>query len=239
MARKALAIPSETEGLDRPVWASLNTAHAHLAQGDLWALRYRPEVNVFVSPADRSAAALSAAAALVAPGERAYMVQREPPPELPGLRTVLRRPVVQMLFEGPLPEIDGDDAIVTLGETDADDMLALATLTEPGPFRRDSRLMGHFVGVRRDGRLAAMAGERFQPPGFVELSGVCTHPDFGGRGLGTRLSTDVTRAILDRGKTPFLHSWKDNAGAIALYERLGYRVRAELNVAVFERACAA
>lgn len=218
------------------MWASLTTAHVHLAQGDPRALRYRPEVNVFLSPADGSAEALAAAAELAAPGERVYMVQREPPPELPGLHNVMRAAVVQMLFEGPLPEIDGTDAIVRLGELDAEEMLALAMLTEPGPFRRDSRLMGHFVGVRRNGRLAAMAGERFQPPGYVELSGVCTHPDFGGQGLATRLSVHVTRAILDRGETPFLHSWKDNTGAIALYQRLGYRIRGELNVAVFERA---
>jgi predicted GNAT family acetyltransferase len=224
--------------LDRPVWASLTTAHAHLAQGGARALRYRPDVNVFVSPADGSVDSVVAAAALVAPGDRVFMVQREPPPKLPGLEAVLRRPVVQMLFEGPLSEAGGDDTIVALGETDADEMVALATLQQPGPFRRGTRLMGHFVGVKRDGGLAAMAGERFHFPPYVELSGVCTHPDFGGQGLGTRLSAHVTRAILDRGETPFLHSWADNYGAIALYERLGYRIRATLNVAVFERAAA-
>lgn len=222
--------------LDRPVWASLTTAHAHLAQGGALALRYRPEVNVFVSPADGSDEALAAAGALVEPGEQAFMVQREPPPDLPGLTATLRRQVVQMLFEGSVPQTAGDDPVVPLGESDGADMLALATLQQPGPFRRDSRLMGAFVGVKRTGRLAAMAGERFRFPGFVELSGVCTHPDFAGQGLGTRLSAHVTRAILERGDTPFLHSWADNRGAIALYERLGYRVRATLNVAVFERA---
>jgi predicted GNAT family acetyltransferase len=114
-------------------------------------------------------------------------------------------------------------------------MLALATLTEPGPSRRDTWLMGNFVGVRHESRLAAMAGERMHPPGHVELSGVCTHPDFRGHGLATRLSAHVTRAILGRGETPFLHAWKDNAGAIALYEKLSYRIRCEMNVAVFER----
>lgn len=234
-----MASPGETEGLDRPVWASLTTAQAHLARGDALALRYRPEVNVFVSPEDGSAEALVAAAALVEPGERAFMVQREPPPDLPGLSVVLRRQAVQMLFDGPLPDVAGDAAIVALGEDDADEMLALATLQQPGPFRRDTRLMGNFVGVKRGGRLAAMAGERFHFPPYVELSGVCTHPDFGGQGLGTRLSAHVTRAILDRGETPFLHSWADNSGAIALYQRLGYRIRATLNVAVFERVSAA
>lgn len=222
--------------LDRPVWASLTSAHAHLAQGDARALRYRREVNVFVAPADDSAEALAAAAALVSPGDRVFMVERAPLPDLPGLAVVLRRPAVQMLFEGPLPDADGEDAILALGEADADEMLALATLQQPGPFRRDTRLMGHFFGIRRGGRLGAMAGERFHFPPYVELSGVCTHPDFGGQGLGTRLSAHVTAAILARGETPFLHAWADNHGAIALYQRLGYRIRCELNVAVFERA---
>jgi predicted GNAT family acetyltransferase len=225
-------------GLDRPVWASLTTAHAHLAQGDARAWRYRPEVNVFVAPADYGDAALAASAALVVPGERAFMVEREAIPELPGLSVLLRRPAVQMLSEGPLPEAARDDEVVALGEADAEEMVALASLQQPGPFRRGTPLMGHFVGIRRDGRLAAMAGERFHFARHVEVSGVCTHPDFGGQGLGTRLSAHVTRAILTHGKQPFLHSWADNAGAIALYERLGYRIRAELNVAVFERAAA-
>lgn len=231
-----MASLSGTDHLDRPIWASLTTAHAHLAQGDARALRYRPEVNVFVSPANGSAGALAAAAALIGRGDTAYTVQREPPPDLPGVATVLRRPAVQMVFAGPLPVARGGEATVPLGEADADAMLALATLTQPGPFRRDTLLMGHFVGVKRDGRLAAMAGTRFRFPGYVELSGVCTHPDFVGQGLGTRLSAHVTAAILEGGATPFLHAWTDNAGAIALYERLGYRLRAELNVAVFERA---
>lgn len=222
--------------LDRPAWSSLTTAHADLAQGGALALRYRPEVNMFVSPADHGAEALAAAAALVASGDRAYIVQAEPAPELPGLATVLRRPLVQMVFAGPLPAREPDAEIAPLDENDADEMLALATLQQPGPFRRETHRMGRFVGVKRGGRLAAMAGERFRFPGFRELSGVCTHPDFGGEGLGTLLSAHVTQAILDRGETPFLHAWSDNHGAIALYERLGYRIRRELNATMFERA---
>jgi ribosomal protein S18 acetylase RimI-like enzyme len=220
--------------LDRPVWASLTGAHRDLAEGNGKARRYRPDVNVFVAGPDDEPETLAAMAELVAPGEKAFVVQALPIPDLPGLATVLRRPVVQMVFAGPLPDYSADE-IEPLGEPDADEMLALATLTEPGPFRRETRLMGHFVGVKREERLAAMAGEWLRPPGHVELSGVCTHPDFGGQGLGTRLSAHVTAAILARGETPFLHAWQDNYGAIALYERLGYRIRRTMNVAVFER----
>jgi ribosomal protein S18 acetylase RimI-like enzyme len=219
--------------LNRPVWASLTGAHAHLAQGEGKARRYRPEVNVFVAGPDEEPETLAAMAELVG-GEPAYVVQALPIPELPGLSTTMRRAAVQMVFAGK-PPADAQAEIVPLNEADTHEMLALATLTEPGPFRRDTRLMGPFFGVRREGRLAAMAGERMHPPGHAELSGVCTHPDFRGQGLGRRLSAFKTRAIVARGETPFLHAWKDNLGAIALYEKLGYRIRCEMNVAVFER----
>jgi ribosomal protein S18 acetylase RimI-like enzyme len=219
--------------LDRPVWASLTGAHAHLAQGEGKARRYRPEVNVFVAGPDEEPETLAAMAELVG-GEPAYVVQALPIPELPGLSTTMRRAAVQMVFAGK-PPADAQAEIAPLNEADTHEMLALATLTEPGPFRRDTRLMGPFFGVRREGRLAAMAGERMHPPGHAELSGVCTHPDFRGQGLGRRLSAFKTRAIVARGETPFLHAWKDNLGAIALYEKLGYRIRCEMNVAVFER----
>lgn len=222
--------------LDRPVWASLTGAHAHLAQGEGRARRYRPDVNAFVAGPDEEPETLAAMAALVKPREAAFVVQAAPIPDLPGLSARLRRAAVQMVFAGDLPAAAADDEVAPLTEADAERMLALALLTEPGPFRRETRLMGRFVGVMRGGRLAAMAGERMHPPGHIELSGVCTHPDFRGQGLATRLSAYVTRAILARGETPFLHAWKDNHGAIALYEKLGYRFRAEMNVAVFERA---
>jgi predicted GNAT family acetyltransferase len=122
-----------------------------------------------------------------------------------------------------------------LGDADAPDMLALAQLTEPGPFLAHTHMMGTFHGVRVDGRLVAMAGERMRAPGFTELSGVCTHPDFRGRGFARQLSAVVAADIQARGETPFLHAWRDNHPAIALYASLGFRLRAEVDVAVLER----
>jgi predicted GNAT family acetyltransferase len=221
--------------LDRPVWASLTGAHAHLSLGEGRARRYRPDVNRFVAGPDEEPETLAAMAALIEPGDPVLVVQAAAVPELPGVTLVLRRSAVQMVHDRAAPD-GGDEEIVPLGEADRAEMLALATLTNPGPFRERTPLMGDFFGVRRDGRLAAMTGQRMRPPGHVELSGVCTHPDFRGHGLATRLSAHVTRAILARRETPFLHAWQDNLGAIALYEKLGYRVRSAMNVAVFERS---
>jgi predicted GNAT family acetyltransferase len=91
------------------------------------------------------------------------------------------------------------------------------------------------VGLRIEGRLAAMAGQRMRFPGHVEVSGVCTHPDFRGRGLARRLSAAVTADLQRRGEQPFLHAWATNTAAIALYESLGFVTRAPVNVAMLRR----
>ena len=95
--------------------------------------------------------------------------------------------------------------------------------------------MGNFLGIRIGARLAAMAGERMRFPGYTEVSGVCTHPEFRGRGLARRLSAAVAAAIEARGEQPFLHAWKTNQAAISLYEGLGFKVRTDVNVAVLKR----
>jgi len=227
---------SAVELLDRPVWSSLSSAHSHLAEGDRLALRYAPDVNRFASARDDSGPALSALARLVRPQDPVYILQVPEihiPPELVAVKQAL---CVQMVALAPVAaSAAGAESIVPLGEVDAEEMLALATLTEPGPFLRGTGRMGSFFGVRIDGRLAAMAGERFRFPGYTEVSGVCTHPDFRGRGLASRLSLHVMADIAARGDTPFLHAWKTNHTAISLYERLGFRWRSDVHVAVLER----
>lgn len=221
--------------LDRPVWASLSGAQLAMAIGGPLARRYAPGVNVFASARDDSPEALAALADLITPEAPAYIAQ-VPAIELPPGCTVLKTAVgVQMVAARPQPVIAREPDIVTLGEADAAEMLALAQLTEPGPFLPRTHTMGAFIGVRMDGRLAAMAGERMRPQGYVEVSGVCTHPEFRGRGLARRLSAAVAAAIEARGQRPFLHAWRSNAVAIALYEGLGFVQRTELQVAVIAR----
>jgi predicted GNAT family acetyltransferase len=228
-------MPVSAHVLDRPVWESLASRHASLSIGGALAKRYRRDVNLFASARDDSPAALGALAALVEPGEHVYVLQVPEiavPHALHAAKTALG---VQMVATRPI-DAEAADGIVTLGDADAPEMLALARLTQPGPFLARTHVMGTFRGVRIDGRLAAMAGERMRMPGHTELSGVCTHPDFRGRGFARRLSAIVCAGIAARGETPFLHAWKNNHPAITLYEQLGFRLRAEVNVAVLERA---
>lgn len=221
--------------LDRPVWAALSTRHLHLSVGGALARRYAPDVNLFASACDDTAAALAALTELVRPGERVFAAQVPAIIVPTGLVTLKATGGVQMVAARSMLPVAADDDIVELTDADAPEMLALATLTEPGPFLARTHTMGTFRGIRIGGRLAAMAGERLRFPGYTEVSGVCTHPDFRGRGLARRLSAAVASRIEARGERPFLHAWKSNTPAISLYESLGFEVRAEIDVQVLAR----
>ena len=219
--------------LDRPVWATLQHQPGW-ALGDECARRFKPDINRFAATPGEDSEHLLALAGLVQPGDdMVYLLQVPAIAMPPGLEAVKEARGVQMLATRPLQA--DDDGIQVLGVADAAEMLALATLTEPGPFMARTHTMGRFIGVRIGGRLAAMAGERMRFPGYVEVSGVCTHPDFRGQGLARRLSAAVAANIQRRGEQPFLHAWTTNTAAIALYESLGFQVRTTVNVAMLRR----
>jgi predicted GNAT family acetyltransferase len=220
--------------LDRPVWASLIAHHASLSEGNALARRFVPDVNLFASACDDSPAALAALAALVQPGESVFLLQVPKVVVPPGLIEVKGGAGVQMVATRSMI-VEPSSDILMLTDEDAPEMLELATLTEPGPFLARTHTMGTFRGIRIGGRLAAMAGERLRFPGYTEVSGVCTHPDFRGRGLARRLSAAVAARIEARGEQPFLHAWKTNHSAISLYEQLGFRLRTEVNAVVLKR----
>ena len=228
--------------LDRPVWSALTGRQAGLAVGpavgDGRALRYDPDYGLFAAAADGSAESLAALAALV-PGPGAggvATVEAAGPVSLPGTEGAVHS-VWQMVAERLSPAgAAGDFEIQDLSEDDAPAMLALATLTAPGPFFARTHQFGQFVGVKdADGRLVAMAGERMKPEGFTEVSGVCTDPAHRGRGLAGSLMRVVAGRILDRGEVPFLHSYAHNTGAIGLYQSLGFVLRREMTMTMLTR----
>lgn len=221
--------------LDRPVWASLTTYHAPLSEGNELARRFVPDVNLFAAAVDDSPAALAALARLAGPGETLFLAQAPEVVLPPGFEVIKAAKGVQMLATRSVSaeaEVSSCGDIRVLAEEDAPEMLALARLTEPGPFLARTHVMGTFHGIRIDGRLAAMAGERMRFPGYTEVSGVCTHPDFRGRGLARSLSAAVAARIEARGERAFLHTWKSNHTAISLYQGLGFELRAEMNFVV-------
>lgn len=221
--------------LDRAVWSSLTTRQSALALGDpARALRFKPDYGIFVASADASREARAAMADLVTPAGAADVeIKLAPPP--PGCAVVSERMIHQMVMEKLNGAHARDVALIPLTEADAPEMRALAELTKPGPFFARTHQLGAFVGVKQDGKLIAMAGERMQPTGFTEVSAVCTHPDARGRGLAGMLMSHVCANIIARGEQPFLHTYADNASAIGLYEKLGFCFRTEVRMRVMTR----
>jgi len=221
-----------TDPLDRPIWHALAGRQAEFAVGAGKALRFRPDVSPFIACADDSPGALSEVATLLEPGDAVLFLQRGAVPLPPGTRRIEGGKGVQMVARD-FAASEPPPGIVALGEDDAAEMLALATLTQPGPFRARTHQLSQFWGVKdAEERLLAMAGERLRLPGMSEVSGVCTHPDARGRGLAALLSRHVASEIVRRGEVPFLHAYASNAGAIRLYEALGFRHNGEVEALV-------
>lgn len=220
--------------LDRPIWSALSTRHIHLSQGDGLARRYVPSIVPFAATANDADESLRSLEEIVPEGSDTVMLQADDIVLPPGLVAVSTALGVQMVAESP-PEAVSDPQIERLADGDAADMLALASLAKPGPFSMRALELGDFWGIKLEGRLVAMAGERMKLPGYAELSGVCSHPDARGRGFGKLLSVFVAERIFAKGDQPFLHAYADNGIAVRLYESIGFEHRARMNVAVVRR----
>ena len=209
--------------LDNPARAALLGTQMHLAERCGQVLRYPADISPFVAlPDDPRPGDWDDLARLVGPDGVAATagVPAVPPP---GWQVLMNLAGVQFTGEHVAAEPASD--AVPLGPSDVPEMLDLVARTQPGPFLPRTIELGGYVGVRRNGGLVAMAGERLRPPGWSEISAVCTDADFRGEGLATRLTLDVASAIISRGEMPFLHASADNVNAIRLYETLGFRLR--------------
>ena len=207
-------------GLSNFVWQSLTGAHRHLALGERRARRYHPDISPFAALQDGSVESFKDLAALVPVGD--LVLLRD---EMVGLGRgwVLesQTPALQMILPASASAALVDTCrILTMEDVPA--MLDLTQLVLPGFFRKRSLEMGSFFGFFDGDRLVAMTGERVFPTPYREITAVCTHPAFQGRGLATQLVSHVSARMRMAGFIPFLHTGVNNTSAIAVYHRLGF-----------------
>ncbi|WP_394214106.1 GNAT family N-acetyltransferase [Brachybacterium vulturis] len=220
--------PAADPVLDNPAWSSLTGRHRHLAEGNEHVLRYPGDVSPFVGVRDWEHPEVWDALLEVF-GHGATVGVSHADPLLPeGWTPVFSIPGVQLVQTDHLAPAPAED-VVELGAADSTDMLALVERTRPGPFLPRTHELGRYVGIRRDGRLIAMAGERLHPDGWTEISAVAVDEEHRRQGLASRLVLDVAFHIQQRGERALLHASADNTRAIRGYERLGFSLRRRLS----------
>lgn len=215
-----------THLLDNIFWHALSGPQAHFAVGTDTARRYAPGFSPIVGFADNVQPDFDALAPFCQPGERFYCDGWSGAVPA-GWRIALESTMFKMIWDAPMPEVDEASGALPLGPEHVAQAVELAILTNPGPFGPRTIELGDYFGffddTHSDGpRLMAMAGERSCAPGLREISGVCTHPDYQGRGLARRLMTRLIRREMQRGETPFLHVMSHNSTARGMYERMGF-----------------
>ena len=213
---------ADQQSLDRPVWSALMTQHKLLAVGNSLACRYPSDISPFAAIADQTSTSFDALRAIIQVHGDVVLFSLNSISSPPGLQMESVGDIQQMVAKDVVVSPSPDARIIRLQDKDAPDMLELTSLTKPGPFAIHTHTLGEYIGIREEGQLVAMVGERMQFDGYVEMSAVCVHPDHRGSGYARILMTELMHRIIRRGKSPFLHVFESNRGAIALYEQLGF-----------------
>jgi ribosomal protein S18 acetylase RimI-like enzyme len=223
--------------LDNVIWQALTTRQATFAQSFDQARSFPREVTSLAGFLEPNARGYESLAGMLGPRGTTAVFLDEPYEPRPEWEFIAGAPLLEMMCE------NGSDAggprsaeeMTALSQRDSPEMVELATLTKPGPFGTRTHELGTYFGVRREGKLVAMAGERLKVPGYTEVSAVCTHPDHAGKGYARTLMLEVMRGICRRGEIPFLHVRQDNARAVNLYERIGFKTRKIVHYAVLRK----
>ena len=220
--------------LDNPVWTTLTTKQQHFAQTTTLARKFPIEVSPLAGLEAPTTEAVESLAAIVPEGEVVALFLEQYPDFSSQWTPLELSTMPQMIYPSKdllPPSID----FIELTAADVPEMIALTALTKPGPFDQRTRELGDYIGIRREGKLAAMAGQRLHVPGYREVSAVCTHPDHLGQGYARALMLEIMRWIIADSETPFLHVCSLNTRAIDVYLRMGFIERRSIQLAILRR----
>jgi ribosomal protein S18 acetylase RimI-like enzyme len=221
--------------LDNPVWEALVTEDARLNCGTEEVRYFAEDVSPFVGMRhwdDHDLAMLEKEL----PADRSFSVMIADQVRIPAcFEIIFTTPLYQMVCTRFQPIFDSSLSMRQLGDADVPAMLELTSLTKPGPFLAHTIDFGHYIGIVEGDKLLAMAGERLHIKGYTEVSAVCTHPAYLGKGYASHLMSHACETVIQRGDVPFLHVKQDNTRAIAKYEHLGFSIRSAFYFAVIKR----
>jgi ribosomal protein S18 acetylase RimI-like enzyme len=225
--------------LDNVIWQALTTRQTEFAESSEEASRFVPEVSPLAGLREPTAEGYESLAELLPSEGTIALFLDTPYQDRRGWNLIAGAPVLQMVCEdgASLAKLSSasEAQLIELNAEHSAAMTELTALTKPGPFNKRTHELGTFLGICRNRKLVAMAGERLKVPGYTEVSAVCTHPEHAGKGYARILMAEVMRRIRDRGETPFLHVRKDNERAIELYQKLGFSRRSLSHLAVLRK----
>lgn len=221
--------------LDNPIYHSLATAHRPFAKGVEGVYHYEEDVAPFAGLKENSKENFELLYA-ISPPESTFVVFTPIAFETPeNWKLLTHIDMFQLVYDHAHVPTGDENPFEDLDENHVLEMIDLVKLTQPGPFKSKTILLGNYTGVFQNYQLVSMAGHRFHPAPYIEISAVCTHPDHLGNGYAYTLLREQIKRILAKGQIPFLHVRDDNEGAINLYQKLGFVIRTSMLAYVFKK----
>jgi len=220
--------------LDNPIYNSLISKHNQFSDGLSHVKYYQRDIAAFAGMENYNEESFEK---LFHQSPKLFILFSPNPLSIPSNFKLVRK-IVMLQFvynENNLPVGDNDFEIIDLKEDHITEMIDLVNLTQPGPFLSNTIVLSNYTGIFKDQKLVTMAGHRFHPFNYIEVSAVCCHPNYLGKGFAYAIIKEQIKRILDKQQIPFLHVREDNLGAIKLYEKLGFKIRSKLNAFVIEK----
>jgi len=221
--------------LDNPIYHALTTGHAHFAKGVDEVKYYLKDIAAFAGLKDNSAENLQTLYEISEPNSLFVVFSKTPLTIATPWTLLLQIDMFQLVYEGQNIAESSNEELTDLDHSHITEMTALVELTKPGPFLAKTIELGNYTGIFADNQLIAMAGHRFFPAPYHEVSAVCTHPEHLGKGYAFKILQEQIKRILNRSEIPFLHVKNDNLGAIKLYQKLGFKIRTEMTAYVIKK----